>query len=47
MTFAAKFPREQRPELQHPLPDRFIRDVQPALGEQIFDIAEAEDEAKV
>jgi hypothetical protein len=44
---AAKFLGEQRPELQHPSPDRFIRDIQAALGEQIFDIAEAEGEAKV
>jgi hypothetical protein len=42
-----KLPGEQRPELQHPTPDRFIGDIQPALGEQILDIAEAEGEAKV
>jgi hypothetical protein len=47
MTPAAKFLGEQRPELQHPSPDRFIGDFQPALGEQILDIAEAESEAKV
>ena len=47
MTSAAKFPGEQRPELQHPSPNCLIGDVQPALGEQIFDIAEAEGEAKV
>jgi hypothetical protein len=41
MTSAAKFLGEQRPELQHPSSDRFIGDVQPALGQQIFDIAEA------
>ena len=41
MTSAAKFLGEQRPELQHPTPDRFVGDVQPALGQQIFDIAEA------
>ena len=46
-TSAAKFLGEQRPELQHPSSDRFVRDIQPALGEQIFDIAEAEGEAKV
>jgi hypothetical protein len=47
MTSAAKFLGEQRPELQHPTPDRFIGDLQPALGQQILDIAEAEGEAKV
>ena len=45
MTSAAKFLGEQRPELQHPSSDRFIGDVQPALGQQIFDIAEAEGKA--
>ena len=47
MTSTAKLPGEQRPELQHPAPDRFVGDVQSALGEQILDIAEAEGEAKV
>jgi hypothetical protein len=47
MTSAAKFLGEQRPELQHTTPDRFIGDVQPALGQQILDVAEAEGEAKV
>ena len=47
MTSAAKLPGEQRPELQHPTPDHFVGDVQPALGEQILDVAEAEGEAKV
>jgi hypothetical protein len=47
MTSAAKFPGEQRPELQHPSSDRFIGEVQPALGQQIFDIAEAEGKAKI
>jgi hypothetical protein len=40
-------PWRTRPELQHPTPDRFIGDIQPALGEQILDVAEAEGEAKV
>ena len=35
-----KLPGEERPELQHPTPDRFIGDIQPALGEQILDVAE-------
>ena len=47
MTSATKFLGEQRPELQHPASDRFIGDVQPALGQQIFDIAEAEGKAKI
>jgi hypothetical protein len=47
MTSAAKFLGEQWPELQHPSSDRFIGDVQPALGQQIFDIAEAEGKAKI
>ena len=47
MTSAAKFLGEQRPELQHPSSDRFIGDVQPSLGQQIFDIAEAEGKAKI
>ena len=47
MTSAAKFLGEHRPELQHPSPDRLVGEVQPALGEQILDIAEAQREAKV
>ena len=47
MTSAAKLLGEQRPELQHPSPDRFIGDIQPAFCQQILDIAEAEGEAKV
>ena len=47
MTSAAKFPGEQRPELQDPSPDCLIGDIQPALGQQILDIAEAEGEARV
>ena len=47
MTSAAKFLGEHRPELQHPSSNRFIGDVQPALGQQIFDIAEAEGKAKI
>jgi hypothetical protein len=47
MTSAAKFLGEQRPELQHPSSDRFIGDVQPALSQQIFDIAETEGKAKI
>jgi hypothetical protein len=38
---------EYRPELQHPSPDRLVGEVQPELGEQILDIAEAQGEAKI
>jgi hypothetical protein len=47
MTSAAKFLGKQRPELQHPSPDRLVEKVEPALGDQILDIAEAQGEAKV
>ena len=47
MTSAAKFLGEHRPELQHPSSNRFIGGIQTALGQQIFDVAEAEGEAKV
>ena len=47
MTSAAKFLGEQRPKLEHPSSGRFIGDVQPALGQQIFDIAEAQGKAKI
>jgi hypothetical protein len=40
MTSAVKFFGEQRPALQHPSPDRFVGDIQPALGQQILDVAE-------
>src|SRR4051812_42060153 len=33
---------EERPELEHPAPDRLIGHVQPALGQEDFDVAEAE-----
>jgi hypothetical protein len=46
-TSTAKFSGKQRPELQHPSPHRFVGDIQPTLGEQVFDIAEAQSEAKV
>ena len=47
MTAAAKFLGERRPKLEHPSPHRLVGEVQPPLGEQILDIAEAEGEAKV
>ena len=44
---AAKFSREQRPELQDPSPHRFVGDIQTALREQILDVAIAEREAHI
>src|SRR5262249_41496902 len=43
----AKFSGEQRPELQDPSPHRFVRDIKPTLGEQIFDVAIAEREPHI
>jgi hypothetical protein len=34
-------------ELQHPAPDRFVGDVEPALGKQILDVSVAERKAQV
>ena len=42
---AAKVSAEHPPELQDPSPHRFVGDTQPALSEQIFDVAVAEREA--
>ena len=47
MTSAAKFSGKHRPELQDPSPHRFIGDIQPTLGEQIFDVAIAEGETHI
>jgi hypothetical protein len=47
MAPSAKFSGERRPELQYPPPHRLVGDIQPALGEQILDIAEAEGEANI
>jgi hypothetical protein len=38
---------DQRTKLQHPAPHRFVRNVQPALGEKILDIPVAQREAQV
>src|SRR4051812_461231 len=38
---------EERPELEHPAPDRLIGHVQPALGQEVFDAAEAEGEPEI
>ena len=43
----AKFSGEQRPKLQNPSPHRFIGDIQPALREQVFNIAIAERETDI
>jgi hypothetical protein len=44
---AAKLSSKQRSELQHPASDRLVGDIQPALGEQILDITEAECESNI
>src|SRR6516162_2413330 len=38
---------DHRSELQHPTPHRFVREVEPTLGEQILHVAVAQGEAKV
>jgi hypothetical protein len=43
----AKFPGKQRPELQDPSPHRFIGDIQPTLGEQVFHVAIAKSETQI
>ncbi len=40
-------PGDGRPELQHPAPDRLVGHLEPALREQVFDIAVAERETRV
>jgi len=40
-------PRNQRPELDRPAPDRFVADVNSALRQQFFDVAKAQAETKV
>ncbi len=42
-----KTPGDRRPELQHPAPDGLVGDVEPALGQQVLDVAVAEREAEV
>ena len=39
--------REQRPELENPLPDGFVGDVETAFGEQLFNVAVAQREAEI
>jgi hypothetical protein len=43
----AQFSGETRPELQDPRSHRFVGDIQPTLGEQIFDVAIAERETHI
>jgi hypothetical protein len=43
----AKFSGEQRSEFQDPSPHRFVRNIQTALREQIFDVAIAERETHI
>ena len=40
-------PRDHRAELQHPAPDGFVGNVEPALGEEILDVSVAERKAQV
>src|SRR5215218_8390372 len=39
--------REERPEFQHPAPDRFVGQVGPTFGKELLDIAVAECEAQI
>ena len=46
-TTLAQPSRDRGTELQHPTPYRFVGDVEPALGQQFFDIAVAQGEAEI
>jgi hypothetical protein len=39
--------RDQRAEFQHPAPDRFVRDVETALGEQFLNVSVAQGKAEI
>src|SRR5580700_9200217 len=39
--------RDHRPEMVHPAPNRFVRDRDSALRQQIFNVAEAQSESKI
>src|SRR5471030_3288786 len=39
--------RDHRPEMVHPAPNCLIRDRDPALRQQIFNVAEAQGESKI
>src|SRR5216683_6425247 len=44
---APQIARYERPELQHPSTDGLIADLQPALGQQVFDIPIAQSETQI
>src|SRR5215469_12048254 len=46
-TAAAQPSCNHRSELQHPTPDRFIGNIEPALGEQFLDVAIAQGETQI
>src|SRR5208337_2814807 len=46
-TALSQFRCNDRSEMIHPPPDGLVRDHNPALGEQVFDVAEAEREPEV
>ena len=39
--------RKERSEFEHPAPDRFVGQIEPAFGKQLLDIAVAEGEAQI
>ena len=43
----AQICRDHRPEMVHPAPNRFVRDGDSALRQQIFNVAEAQSESKI
>jgi hypothetical protein len=43
----AQAPSDHRPEVVHPAADRFVRDRDPALSEQILDVTKAEREPEI
>ena len=43
----AQPPGDHKPELQHPAPHRFIGDLKPTFGEQLFDVSVAQGEAEI
>jgi hypothetical protein len=45
-SLGAQVSRELQPELQDPSPDRFVRNIEAAFGQQFLDVAIAEREAK-
>ena len=50
MRFGSAFAQvrcDHRPEMVHPAPNRFVRDRDSALRQQIFNVAEAQSESKI